>query len=57
MTVHFTRDQIEYIVKKTGCDDPNDAMETFIAIITEERVQHDKIHVYLKKLMERDRGR
>lgn len=57
MTVHFTKEQIEYLMKKTGSEDPNEAMEIFSLIIREERIDPSKMPTYVNKLMERDKGR
>lgn len=57
MTVHFTREQIDYLMRKTGSEDPEEAMEVFVGLMTREGIPTSKIPVYLNKLMERDRGK
>lgn len=57
MTVHFTREQIEFIMQKTGSEDPNEAIEIFCNILRQERVDASEMPKYLTKLMARDKGR
>lgn len=55
--VHFDMEQIQYLVVKTGADDPSQAVEIFMEIIRSEKVDPFKIEVYLQRLMEMDKTR
>lgn len=54
-TIHFTQKQIEYLIKKTGADNADEAAEIFIVMMNEERIDPSKMTVYLDKIMEKDR--
>jgi hypothetical protein len=53
-TVHFTREQVEFLMRKTGADDPEEALEIFSVIIRSENIEPTKMPLYIKKLMERE---
>lgn len=55
--VHFDTEQLQYLVGKTGAEDPSEAVEIFMEIIRSERVDPFKIEVYLQRLMEMDKTR
>lgn len=52
-SIRFTQKEIEFLMKITEEDNPVAASEKFIELLVEERVDPDKINVYVKKLMER----
>lgn len=54
--LRFDPKQVEYLVHKTGCPDPQEAVETFVAMYheIESDPNQSKIYLYLKKLMEKD---
>lgn len=53
-SVKFTRKQVEYLMTKTGANDPDEAIELFMVIISEERIDPSQIPTYVKKLMDKD---
>lgn len=53
-TVHFTREQVEFLMLKTGADDPDEALEIFSLAIRKESVDPTQMPLYVKKLMERE---
>lgn len=54
MSVQFTKKQVEYLMKKTGSDDPNEAIDIFADLIADERVDPTQMPLYVNKLMEKD---
>ncbi len=50
-TVHFTKEQIEYLMDKLDADDPDDALEVLARIMKIENIDPSKMPLYLKKLM------
>lgn len=56
-TVYFSKVQVEYLMKKTGCKDPNEAVEIYSAIIEQEGVDPHKMVAYLSLIMERDKSK
>jgi hypothetical protein len=57
VTIHFTREQIEYLMRVTSSKDPEEAMEIFSLVIKEEGIDPSRMTLYLDKLLERDKGR
>lgn len=53
-TVHFTKEQVEYLMIKTGADDPDEALEIFATLIRRENIEATKMPFYIKKLMEKE---
>lgn len=53
-SIQFSKKQVEYIMHKTGDADPDAAIQTFMVIISEERIDPTKVHIYVKKLMDKD---
>ncbi|MCX9024659.1 MAG: hypothetical protein OIN85_01020 [Candidatus Methanoperedens sp.] len=53
-TVSFSKRQIEYLIKKTGADNPQEAIEIFALIIRDERIEPTRMLLYLNKVMEKD---
>lgn len=53
-SVQFTKKQVEYLMDKTGADSPDEAIETFMVIISEEHIDPTQIQAYVKKLMDKD---
>ena len=53
-SVKFTKKQIEYLMNKTGTDDPQEAVEIFIGIIKDEKMDPLKMPLYINKIMERE---
>ena len=54
VSVKFTKKQVDYLIQKTGANDPDEAIEIFMAIITGEQVDPSKTAIYVKKLMDKD---
>lgn len=52
--IHFDSAEVKYLIKKTGCKDPHEAVEVFSKIIKEEKIDPRKMHEYLNRLMEKD---
>ena len=52
--IHFSKREVEYLIEKTGDDDPHKALETFLSIAKSEGVEPTRALDYLKILMERD---
>lgn len=52
--IQFDEKQVTYLVHKTGCNDPHEAVECFAKIIKELHIDPFKMHVYLKRLMDKD---
>ncbi len=52
--IHFDREQVNYLIKKTGQEDPQAAVEAFANLIRLENIDPFKMHEYLKRLMEKD---
>lgn len=53
-SVKFTKKQIEYLMQKTGATTPDEAIETFMTIVSSEYIEPSKIASYIKKLMDKD---
>lgn len=53
-SVQFTKKQVEYLMRKTGAEEPDEAIEIFMVIISNERIDPTKIPLYMKKLMDKD---
>lgn len=53
-TINFSRKEVEYLKAKTGADDFNEALAILSNIVQQERVDPEKILIYVKKLMEKD---
>jgi hypothetical protein len=53
--IHFDREQIEYLIEKTGEEDVSRAVEVFMEATRKEKVDPFKIEAYLKRLMEMDK--
>lgn len=54
-SIHFSKKEVEYLVEKTGEDDPQKAVELFATIIKSEGIEPMKMMEYLKLLMARDK--
>jgi DnaJ-domain-containing protein 1 len=54
MNISFTLEQIRFIMESLDIEDPDDALDRFMTIIQEERVDPDRVHTYLNKLMKKD---
>lgn len=52
--IHFDREQVDYLIKKTGEDDAHKAVEVFAKLIKELGIDPFKMQIYLKRLMEMD---
>jgi hypothetical protein len=55
--IHFDREQIDYLLWKTGEDDTSLAVEMFMDAVRKEKVDPFKIEQYLARLMEMDKGK
>lgn len=55
--IHFSKTEVEYLIVKTGEEDPHKAVELFATIIKSEGIEPLKMVTYLRALMERDRIR
>lgn len=53
-TVRFTKEQVKFLMRKTGSDDPNEAIDIFSQIIKLENIDPSKMITYLNKLMEKE---
>lgn len=53
--IHFDREQVDYLMGKTGETDPSSAIEAFMEAARAEKVDPFKIEQYLKRLMEMDK--
>ena len=53
-SVQFTKRQIEYLMLKLGSATTDEAIETFMTLISEERVDPLQAPLFVKKLMEKD---
>lgn len=53
--IHFDRQQVDYLIEKTGADDASQAIEIFMQAVRIEKVDPFKIEAYLKRLMEMDK--
>ena len=53
--INFTRDQVSYLMHKTGADEPQEAVDIFGKLLKECSVDPYKVHDYLKRLMEMDK--
>ena len=52
--VQFTKEQVKYLLKKTGASDAQEAVQLFMKIIKEEKVDVAKTQEYLNRLMDMD---
>lgn len=52
-SVHFTKEQIVFLLKVTGASTPNEAVEILVSIMQAERIDPTQMPIYIKKLMER----
>jgi hypothetical protein len=52
--IHFTRSQVDYLIKKTGENEAGEAIEVFVKIIQSEGIDPMKMIDYLDRLMEKD---
>lgn len=50
----FTKEQVEYLMDKTGADDPYEAIDIFAVALRDERVDPNKLMAYLTRLMLKD---
>lgn len=55
MNISFTLEQIKYLMDALDEDDPDEALDLFMKIIQEERVDPERVHTYLDKLMKKDK--
>jgi hypothetical protein len=53
-SVKFTKKQVEYLIERLGIDDPNEALDAFIRIMSEENIDPNKAPLYVDKLMGKD---
>lgn len=53
-SVQFTKKQVEYLMQKTGAEDPDEAIEIFAYLITGEKIDPSKMPLYVNKLMDKD---
>ena len=54
MKVHFSIEQIKYLMVKLGITDPDEAIDKFAEMIQKENIDPAKIPDYLDKLMKKD---
>ena len=52
--INFDREQVDYLIEKTGEADASAAVEIFMEAIRFNKVDPFKIEAYLKRLMEMD---
>lgn len=57
MKVHFTKEQIEFLMDKLGCEDPHESMQLFMDILGSEGIDPTQAPTYLKRLMMREERR
>lgn len=57
MKVHFTREQIEFLMDAFECSDPQESMQKFMDLLGLEGVDPAKAPSYLVRLMARLEGR
>lgn len=55
--IHFNKVEVEYLMQKLGEDEPQKAVELFATIIKSEGIEPLRMVIYIRALMERDRGR
>jgi len=53
-SINFTRQEVEYLMVKTGASSFNEALEIFSKLIQMERINPEKMPEYVRKLMEKD---
>ncbi len=55
ISLKLSRKEMEYLKSKTGAEDFNEAIETFVLLMHKENVDAEKFaNEYVKKLMEKD---
>jgi hypothetical protein len=54
MNLSFTFEQIKFLMTALDIEDPDDALDAFMRITQEERIDPNKMHTYLNKLMKKD---
>lgn len=53
-SVYFNKEQIDYLMFKTGSSDAREAVEIFAILIKEENVDPMQMPLYVDKMMEKD---
>lgn len=49
--VYLNREQLEYVLKMIGTNDPKEAVEQFAIILLEEKADPNKMTQYIDKLI------
>jgi hypothetical protein len=52
--IHFDGIQLQYLMMKTGEDEPAKAVEVFMVALRFHQIDPFQAHVYLKRLMQMD---
>ena len=54
-SVKLTGKQLMFLMKVTGKKDPDSAIEVFVKLMIEERIEVSKLPLYVTKMMEREK--